>query len=1360
MASIKEQILNGTYGTTEKKEANTSSIRESILNGTYTSTPKNNIPSKNKSFSFSANDTPTIEELRKQQKSVKSQMNKYEKYNVGDVLKSFVGISTSYMNNKEYKKLVEQDKELVKQIKAYNDSQKQSTMDKIGNILAGGFEKGYSGITSTINKILPGKQTGMKEQFSELSNQAIVQTKNPIGKTVLGILGSVSQMSPQMLVGGGIPSYLIGFANYGGNAYNDAIKEGKTESQATKYGIVIGGLEMGLQKLLGSTLGKTYSKSKLDKTISGAMSKLIKNKTIRETISGATGEFTEEYLQDILNTVVRNVTLDENNKFKPFTAEALASGVQGALTSGVLDLTRGRKIQNIDIPQNVQNKAQEQTNSRNNINIPIKQEQAPEIPNLQNNDKITSQLEPTQSTFQKVNNILPTETKSQLPQIQGVKTSNLEENFKTSDIIDKEFKKFLPDMTYNPITNKETMEEAKSKLDNNLDDEVVRLFNLDETQATPTDIAELIQLQSAYQKQGNIQSFQESVNKLRKIGTSVGQATQAFAILQRMTPEGMIYYAQRDLQDIYETVSKNKSKKWIEQNKEKYNLTDQEINDIKNKMIELQNTTDERQRRVLIAKVQKVINDKIPANIGNEIKSYRRISMLFNAKTQVRNIIGNASILPLNVASDFIGSKLDKVIANKTGIRTIAPYKAEQYGKGFVKGAKEVIQDAKMGIDTSGMDTTKFEIGKGNNFNNNTKVGKALNKIDKINSTMLRLGDNPFFQAEFNNSLKNQMLLNNKIEPTADMVDIAEQTALERTWQDNNNYTQAVLSIRKAMNKVNFKGFGLGDVIVPFAKTPANITKAMVDYSPLGLVKSLTLDLKNFKNNLDNNTATTQIQRKLVNNISKGISGSLVYLLAYGLKDMISGGADKDKDIRDFMRNTMGVNPYSIKIGNKTYTYDWLQPVATPFAIVADSKNNNKDKSVFEKVLSTLGTAGDRLIEQSFLQGISDLFSNIGSGNFEGMLKGTIEDLPSSFVPTLVKQVSDITDKYTKLTYGQDLIGNIKRSITNKIPILSSQEAKKYDTLGREVLKYGGDNNIFNSFINPSNVNKEKNNEVGKEILDIYKETGDKTIFPRVAPTYIITGGEKISLTTKEQSEFQKISGETTNTEITKLLNNADYISMSNDEKVKTLKNIVDYSYNKARKETLNIDMPQEYNQVNGFIEIGGNVSDYYSINTLNSNVYNADNYKSEEKKNKIITNILNTDYSSEQKLYLYNKYYAGDKKIEAIKKTGIKSDTYLELQKRIIGIKAIDDPKSNVEGKVKSGSKKAQVVKEIQKLSTSRINKLMLYAMEGYSLTPKEKTEIFNHINKLGISKTEKQEIIKEMDSFQWLENGKLKGW
>ena len=75
-------------------------------------------------------------------------------------------------------------------------------------------------------------------------------------------------------------------------------------------------------------------------------------------------------------------------------------------------------------------------------------------------------------------------------------------------------------------------------------------------------------------------------------------------------------------------------------------------------------------KTVALAQVKARIENKIPSSAGNKLKTLARMSMLFNPKTQVRNVMGNAIISPISNASDVIGTAIDKAVSQKTGTRT------------------------------------------------------------------------------------------------------------------------------------------------------------------------------------------------------------------------------------------------------------------------------------------------------------------------------------------------------------------------------------------------------------------------------------------------------------------------------------------------------------------------------------------------------------------------------------------------------------------------------------------------------------------------------------------------------------------
>ena len=718
-------------------------------------------------------------------------------------------------------------------------------------------------------------------------------------------------------------------------------------------------------------------------------------------------------------------------------------------------------------------------------------------------------------------------------------------------------------------------------------------------------------------------------------------------------------------------------------------------------MQEVQNMEDGYDKRVKLAEIQKLMTDKLPPEKGTKIKSWMRISMLFNPKTQVRNVAGNALIMPINSFSDLFSSYADKLIAKKTGIRTTGTTNVKAMLKGIKKGAYEATNDYKKGISTKDMEGNRFEISNGKSFSENNLIGKTLNRTESLLNYVMDVGDRVFSEASFENSLQNQLVLNNTTNITQEMIDIAHQEALSRTWNDNNNYTRFVLGVRKGLNKLNVNGYGLGDVLIPFAKTPANLTKAIVDYSPAGLVSTINKGI-NLKKSLTNGQYTSTIQHEFVQSLGKATAGTMLYILGIALAKagITSGESDDDKDTANFLKNTLGISSYSIKIGNKSFTYDWAQPLAAPLSITANmvSSKGSDSKALLEGIVGSLDSAGSILLEQSFLQSISDVL-NDNDGVVSGIINEVLE-LPARAVPTFSKQIADLVDstQRTSFEYGKPVQSAIN-SIKVKIPFVSKTLSPSVDTLGREIQKYGGKNNIFNVFLNPANVNTENISKSAEEIYRLYKKTGNQTIMPRVAPYYINKNGEKITMTSKERADYQKISGEIIEESVNKLLKSKDYQQLNDNEKAEIINKIVNYSYNKARKKVLNIEMSSEYDKISSYINDGGNAGDYYlNKKEIDYSYNNPEKYK-----------VINQVTS-------YNKYLSYKKEIDTIK-----------------------------EKYTNSSQRKAEVIKYVNSLKLTIPQKAILIRM-NYSSYNDYNNQIINYINKQSISLDEKKEILENL--------------
>ena len=167
-------------------------------------------------------------------------------------------------------------------------------------------------------------------------------------------IGFINPVAGQ-IVGAG----LMG-ASASGNAYAEMLNLGYDKGQARLYSGLVGASEATLQYLLGG-IGKLGG-GKLTTEAVVKIANNMDNAFARVAVklgANALGEFTEEYLQDVLNPVFKNMTLGTNEEVNLFTAEALYSGILGALSAGILEggstiasdiqtTKLGEKVQKID----------------------------------------------------------------------------------------------------------------------------------------------------------------------------------------------------------------------------------------------------------------------------------------------------------------------------------------------------------------------------------------------------------------------------------------------------------------------------------------------------------------------------------------------------------------------------------------------------------------------------------------------------------------------------------------------------------------------------------------------------------------------------------------------------------------------------------------------------------------------------------------------------------------------------------------------------------------------------------------------------------------------------------------------------
>ena len=160
-----------------------------------------------------------------------------------------------------------------------------------------------------------------------------------IGQMAYDTITTSANMAPSILVGLLNPtagSLMMG-ASAAGGAYQQALNEGYDKDQARGYSILVGASEVVMEKALGgiSALGGNALGKTLTMNVANADTAL---KMIAKRLgAGMLSEFTEEYLQEVLDPVFQNIALGTDNEVKLFSAEALYSGILGALTAGIME---------------------------------------------------------------------------------------------------------------------------------------------------------------------------------------------------------------------------------------------------------------------------------------------------------------------------------------------------------------------------------------------------------------------------------------------------------------------------------------------------------------------------------------------------------------------------------------------------------------------------------------------------------------------------------------------------------------------------------------------------------------------------------------------------------------------------------------------------------------------------------------------------------------------------------------------------------------------------------------------------------------------------------------------------------------
>lgn len=305
--------------------------------------------------------------------------------------------------------------------------------------------------------------------------------------------------------------------------------------------------------------------------------------------------------------------------------------------------------------------------------------------------------------------------------------------------------------------------------------------------------------------------------------------------------------------------------------------------------------------------------------------------------------------------------------------------------------------------------------------------------------------------------------------PTITMMEEATEQSKRLTFQEDMG--EITMAINRMRTPAHFKsktakaGSTILRLFVPFLKTPTNLFKQAVDFSPVGLIKNAH-ELKKLLNAGENEHA-----KRL---LGEAIFGTLLsaYVVSETLDGRITGGAPRDPSERDrfYRENKL---PYAIKIGDNWYQYKRVDPFSTVIASVADMISLAKTDGV--SIGGLFGSVADQLQDKTYIQGLSDLITIFTGEDYErdyavkNMILGAA-------LPSFVGHIARTVDP--KVRSAKTIVDRIK----SQIPFVSTSLPVKVNVLGADIERA---NKGLNFFFNPIQSEIAEIDPITKHLMDI-----------------------------------------------------------------------------------------------------------------------------------------------------------------------------------------------------------------------------------------------------------------------------------
>lgn len=606
-------------------------------------------------------------------------------------------------------------------------------------------------------------------------------------------------------------------------------------------------------------------------------------------------------------------------------------------------------------------------------------------------------------------------------------------------------------------------------------------------------------------------------------------------------------------------------------------------------------------RDVAASQVRGIAYDYAKPSTLEQIKSFRYLSMLSKPATAARNLVGNMVYDPVEAVSNNIGVGLDMLLSKYTGTRSVAvdkSYLSKTKRKGM--GEATLKSYIETGLDASVSNAQgKYETGGSRSFKmTGNFLERFLSTWEKYSNYAMVTSDQMQkggIQAEAQRGI-DALEAKGKVAKGA-LDGRAEETARERTFQNEGKLSGVMGGMRNALNKLSIKdkqggSIGLGDIMLPFTNVPGNIASAAIQYSPAGFINA-GAEVVKVLNKAKAGTLTAAEQAKAVTDFGRAFNGTMgiaLFAVLAGAGVMnVAGDDDEDKEA---LEKSEGVSGTQLNLsalnrwiagestewrdGDDLVSIGFLDPINAQMTYGALLADCYKDEG-----LTFANVAGGNL--ESAFQSVMDLpamsqFQEIANGykySKADTAGGKVAEAAlrygasqaTSFIPNIVSGVAQGVDGTVRDTYNGDTVWeNGLSAMKSKIPGLRETLPAALDNWGQEK-KYTGTaaENFLNATLNPGSVTKYRTSAVNQELYRLGENIDIK--YPeKKAPNSGNRDGEKVPLDQDERRQYQMAYGQTAYDNIQKVIRSSVYKQSSDAEKAAAIQNLLEVATAAGKK--------------------------------------------------------------------------------------------------------------------------------------------------------------------------------------------------